>query len=371
MKYAWIVVILLLACSSTLACCSKHDLDEVTPAPAPFMLHVFDPGHREILGRAYAKARKDELDENMNWTAPPYFWSKIESVDQHFDWRELDDFVRRDQYAYKVINMGPEFMPDENGKIYMAGDLPSWIENDLSNPQLQTQYSELLSAVMARYQEDIDLWWIGLEVNLGGDGLGWETWKDWLRWQVGTMRTNDPAARIMISFGSWTNCPCDIPPNARHEIDAAHELLDEGIDFDVIAMEYHYGTLQDGGIEELRQALEALKAVGLDIFLWEIFYPSETDKVFEENWDWKNPPQGGYTEAWQAAQWIQTLELAFQDPQIIGLNVHHFQDLTYEMIDPLDWEAGWRCHAGLLYPDGTPKEAYYQLVDTWHALTKP
>jgi hypothetical protein len=133
---------------------------------------------------------KDQLDENMIWTAPPYFWSSIEPVDNQFDWRELDGFVNNDSYPYKVIDLGPEFMAGEDGEYFMAGELPYWIENRFSNPKLKEQYGELIQAIVSRYKDKIDMWWIGLEVNLGGDGLSWGTWVDWLSWQTAKKHTS-------------------------------------------------------------------------------------------------------------------------------------------------------------------------------------
>jgi hypothetical protein len=57
--------------------------------------------------------------------------------------------------------------------------------------------------------------------------------------------------------------------------------------------------------------------------------------------------------------------LSFEDEQIIGINILHFQDLSYEDINPTDWEAGWRCYAGLVRNDGIPKEAYNVIKNYW------
>lgn len=355
---------------NTASCSQNPDNVHDITLDLPFMFHVFDPGHREILGDDFVKELKDELNENMIWTAPPYFWADIEPSDNKYNWDELDGFVSDYQDKYRVINMGPEFMPSDDGGFFISGDIPEWIENKYSSPQLKEQYGELLREIVSRYKDDIDMWWIGLEVNLGGDGLSWETWKDWLQWQVNLIRECAPDSEIAISFGSWTDYhEEEIPPNAIQEIDGARELINEGVDFDIIAIEYHYGTLQNGDINNLRQALVDLASVGKKIFIWEVFYPGGTDSDYQDNWDWECSPEGGYTEEWQADQLYETLKLACEVPQVIGINILHFQEITYSDIEPDNWEAGWRCYAGLIRADGTPKEAYFRIRDYWYEIS--
>jgi len=331
----------------------------------PFMFHVFSAGHNEIMGAGYAYDLKEDLNENMEWTAPCYFWSTIEKSDNEFDWSELDDFVSSYSGKYRVINLGPEWMPGGGGDFYMAGDIPLWIENQYSNPELKKNYQELIEAIVSRYKDDVFMWWIGLEVNLGGDGLSWVEWKEWLKWQVDIIKKIDSETRVAISFGSWEDYHESIPLNAIHEIDAIEELVNQDVEFEVVAIEYHYGTLQEGGIDSLEDALYDLKSTGKEIFLWEIFYPGDTDSEYQDYWSWDYPPVGGYSEEWQAEQLYQTLRLSFEDEQIVGINILHFQDLSYEDINPTDWEAGWRCHAGLVRNDGTPKEAYNVIKNYW------
>ena len=105
------------------------------------------------------------------------------------------------------------------------------------------------------------------------------------------------------------------------------------------------------------------------IFIWEIFYPGETDPNYQDDWDWQYPPEGGYTEEWQAEQLCEMLKLAFEIPQVIGINVLHFQEITYSDIEPDIWETGWRCHAGLVSADGTPKEAYFRIKNCWNEIS--
>ena len=225
----------------------------------------------------------------------------------------------------------------------------------------------MVEAVVERYRDDFDMWWIGLEVNLGGDGFGWEEWKDWFAWQVDLMRGVDPEARIAVSFGAWRDC-AEPAPNAIGEVEGALELVSEGVDCDVMAIEYHYGTLQAGDCTDLEAALSELEAVGKDIFIWDVFYPAETDTLYQDCSALVNEPPGGYTEEWQADQWLETISMAYEDPQIIGINAFHFQAITYAMIDPADSEAGWRCHAGFVRADGTPRKAYRVVKAYWNSV---
>jgi len=334
-----------------------------------FMFNVDEVGHKERLSDSYAQELEDSLLENMVFDAVGYRWGDFEPVDDEFDWDESDNFISDNRDKYIVFRVGLPFEPVGGGDFRVGGEgTPAWLENSLSNPELKPEYGEFLSAVANRYKNDIDMWWVGEEVNMGGDGLSWEEQKEWVKRQVELIREVDSSANIAVSFGSWESYHEAIPSNAIHEIAGAQELISEGVDFDCLAIEYHYGTLQDGGIDDLKEALSDLEAVGKKIFIWEVFYPGGTDSAYEENWDWEYPPQGGYTEEWQAEQLYETLKLAYEDTMIIGINLFHFQDITYDEIDPTDWEAGWRCYAGLLESDGTPKEAYIRVRDYWREV---
>jgi GH35 family endo-1,4-beta-xylanase len=335
-----------------------------------FMFNVDEVGHREKLGGSYVQELKNSLYENMVFDAVGYRWGDFEPVDDEFDWDELDDFISDNSKKHIVLRVGPPFEALGGGVFRIGGEgTPSWLENNLSNPSLRSEYGEFLSALANRYKDDLDMWWVGEEVNMGGDGLSWEEKKDWVAWQVELIRAYDSTTNIAISFGSWTDYHEAIPSNAIHEIAGASELISEGVDFDCLAIEYHYGTLQDGDIDDLKQAISDLKTVGKKIFIWEVFYPGKTDSVYEDNWDWTYPPAGGYSEEWQSEQLYETLKLAYEDTMIIGINLFHFQEITYNEIDPTDWEAGWRCHAGLVGNDGTPKEAYSRIRDYWREVS--
>ncbi len=359
-----LVSVILLSCFFV-SCNLFNNEEELTS----FMFNVDEVGHRERLGAGYVQELKDSLQENMVFDAVGYRWGELEPVDDEFDWDELDGFISDNSDKHIVLRVGLPFEALGGGDFQIGGEgTPPWLENSLSNPALRDEYGEFLSALANRYKDDLDMWWVGEEVNMGGDGLSWEEQKDWVELQVELIREFDTTTNIAISFGSWANYHEAIPSNAVHEVAGAQELMSDGVDFDCLAIEYHYGTLQDGDIDDLRQALSDLKTVGKKIFIWEVFYPGGTDLEYEDNWDWVYPPEGGYTEEWQAEQLYETLKLAYEDSMIVGINMFHFQEITYDEIDPTDWEAGWRCYAGLLKNDGTPKEAYVRVRDYWREV---
>lgn len=333
-----------------------------------FMFNVDEVGHREILGDDYAQELEDSLYENMVFDAVGYRWGDFEPVDDEFDWNESDDFVSDNSDKYIVFRVGLPFEALGGEDFRIGGEgTPSWLENRLSSPLLRSEYGEFLEALADRYKNDLDMWWVGEEVNMGGDGLSWEEQKEWIKWQVELIREIDTVTNIAISFGSWTDYHEAIPSNAIHEISGAEELISEGIDFDCLGIEYHYGTLQNGGVDDLKRALSDLKNIGKKIFIWEVFYPGGTDPEYEEDWDW-GYTHADYTEEWQAEQLYETLKLAYEDSMIIGINIFHFQEITYDEIDPTDWEAGWRCYAGLVRNNGTPKEAYVRVRNYWREI---
>ncbi|MHA1376770.1 MAG: hypothetical protein ACTSRG_00125 [Candidatus Helarchaeota archaeon] len=254
-----------------------------------FMFHVDKIGHEEYVDDTVRKL-SDNLNQNMDWTYPIYFWSDIEPTKGNYNWTELDNFVNSD-IKYKLLNMGPEFTQNSVGNYSIRGEIPNWIDNNISGPksnyQLKTEYQALLNHTISRYKNNITMWWIGFEVNMGGDVncWNWTMWKDWLNWQVGFMKNIDPNAKIMISFGSWLDYHEPIPPTGIDEINGTQELITMGIDFDVVGIEYHYGTLQNGSLIELDDAIRQLEQITNDkeIFLWEVYYPG-LNKSYNSNW---------------------------------------------------------------------------------------
>lgn len=371
-NYSIIIIFISLAILSLIftSCGLFVNEEDDAETALPFMFLVDEVGHKDMLGSGYAKELKEALNENVAYTAPGFFWPEIEPSNNEFNWGELNDLVSNNKDKHIIFRVGLLCAPIGDGDFCVAGEgTPPWLENRLSNPQLKPEYGEFLQAVVSRYKDDVSMWWVGEEINLGGDGPSWEQQKEWIKWHVGLMREIDPDAKIAISFGSWTDYHEPIPSNAIHEVEGALQLIDEGVDFDVMAMEYHYGTLQKGDLNSLRNALNDVESVGKEIFIWEAFYPGGIDPEYQDYWDWEYPPEGSYTEEWQADQLYETLKLAYEDPNIIGIFIYHFQEITYDEINPTDWEAGWRCYAGLVRNDGVPKKAYSKIKDYWRTIS--
>ncbi|MHA1300412.1 MAG: hypothetical protein ACTSO9_13415 [Candidatus Helarchaeota archaeon] len=195
-------------------------------------------------------------------------------------------------------------------------------------------------------------------------------WKDWLNWQIGVVRAIDQNAKIMISFGSWLDYHEPIPPTGIDEINGTQELITMDINFDIVGIEYHYGTLQNGSINELENAITQLEqaAIGKSIFLWEVYYPG-LNNSYNSNWSWSFPPAGGYNDTWQADMLRETLRIAYQDPKIVGFNMFHLLERNITDLDPSEYETGMRCYAGLINATGHPKQAYYSVRDYWNSLS--
>jgi len=158
---------------------NKEDDEEIALS---FMFFVDEVGHKDMLGNGYAKELKEVLNENVAYTAPGFSWPEIEPSNNEFNWVELDDLVSNNKDKYIIFRLGLLFESTGDGDFYIAGDgTPNWLENRLSNPQLKPEYGAFLQAMVSRYKGDVSMWWVGEEINMGGDGLSWVQQKEWIK----------------------------------------------------------------------------------------------------------------------------------------------------------------------------------------------
>lgn len=166
---------------------------------------------------------------------------------------------------------------------------------------------------------------------------------------VRAIRDVDPEAQIMINV--W-------PPGGElaymHPYDFLQDVIDAGVDFDIIGLEWYYnayGAPYWGGGQFLRRSLASIDEVidlystlGKKLFITEISMPSE------------DIGQGYWGEPWSEELQAEYLEAAytifFSSPQVECIS---YWDVTDR--------GAFIYHGGLLDNQNQPKAAYYTLVN--------
>jgi GH35 family endo-1,4-beta-xylanase len=164
------------------------------------------------------------------------------------------------------------------------------------------------------------------------------------------IRANDPTALIEINFSS----PCD--PRVRQML---NDILDAGIDFDVVGLQFYYNAFVDPKynfqpsrlpLADISRCLDDYETLiapyGKRISGSEVAVPSQAPPSHPGYWGktWDEDLQAQYLEA--------TYAIFFSKPTNMAINY-------WSGVDP-----GWFVwHSGLVDDAGRPKKAYWALHD--------
>ncbi len=133
-----------------------------------------------------------------------------------------------------------------------------------------------------------------------------------------------------------------------------------GADFDGISVKIRGG--EEWGVWDLwtvHEALSNLSRLVKGIWISELSYPSAGSEIHTRPW------RGAFDEDRQAEFLTKLLVVLMANPKVVGVNIERWRDGTL-------WpDHGPMVFTGLCTADGTPKRAFYALLDLLRNLTHP
>ena len=202
---------------------------------------------------------------------------------------------------------------------------------------------------------------------------------EWAIWQTNLIRKLDPSAKIFIQTGD-TRYFLRPGPQTIHEERKAitympewmimEALMQANVDFDGIAIESHHGTKDPGDWHQLEERIKNLTSYGREVFVWEIWYPSDYDPNVYFDWkssveltqhtpfQWPHSSET-YTREWQRNQIESIMRMLVENPHVTGVS-------WFVLVDGYhDWG---NASSGLIDSSLVPKPSYNALRSYWWSL---
>jgi hypothetical protein len=309
-----------------------------------------------------------------------YGWDAVEPVEGEFHWEMFDhsfdtngserDDVELENIRHVQVRAGPPF-----GNLEVA---PAWVDTR-NITRFKEQYGKYLEEFVGRYRGRVDSYFIFGELSGTAPNQTLEETMEWAVWQTSLIRRLDPSARIFIQTGDMRYFlrpgPAVIHEDGNEitympEWMILEALIQADVDFDGIAIESHHGTKDPGDWHQLEERIGNLTSYGREVFVWEIWYPSEYDP--ELYFDWRssmelpqNPPYSWpyspetYTVEWQRDQVVNTMRMLVENPGVTGVSWFVLVDGHH------DWG---NASSGLLDSDFIAKPSYDGLSNCWWSL---
>jgi hypothetical protein len=263
--------------------------------------------------------------------------------------------------------VGPDFPP--------PGDVAAWSETppdwarSMSYLPFKEHLTTYVEALASRYKGIIGNYHLWDEANAEWSNRGWPMQQvvDIIRTEALTIRNIDPDAKIYVDL---TNVDPSSPRNSWTPGDFIQQLLAASVPFDFVGLEAKYGaglSNSIGGIDTLQSRLNQLARFGKPIYLWEEGFPSFIEAKYRSTrngwccyfWHGLLPTEERQAE-YMLAEAIVTL--ADYPAVVAGVRFNWLADQTDSPVFPFRY-------MGVIYDNGTRKDAFYALRNLWGNLT--
>ena len=320
---------------------------------AKFMLH-------DAEGPNVGGAFSEELGVT---TIPIYLdhaWQRVEPADNQWNW---DDDIANlfpsnmDEYGHCMLRIGAFSM-----LAWDSTDLPGWVNKDNLDDEFKEQYGEFVREAVKQVKQrgiNVDIYLVELEANFAGHEIAGgnltNAWIiDWIKWEVGLIKSINPTAKIVIPLTPTEFRPEESLDNTddRGKIlvaDFVERMIQENVQFDAFGFNVASGAYDKvDNWETLQTTLDVWSSIDKEIFVWALGYPANND----DNLPFHNPRVGGYSEEWQTEQYVNSLRILIENPKVIGVSIDLFD---YQ-------EPGWAApfHWGLVGGDWTKPETLFK-----------
>ena len=300
----------------------------------------------------------EDWPSNIRYLGPSGFnglslnlwWTLVEPEEGKFDF----DFVNYYRYI-EELHQGGYYLKAQ-GVFFPTGDptdIPSYLYG-IPFDELSQIVDTHMSTLVSRFAPYIDRWEAINEPDLmyrNPFHLTKEQYLELIKTSASAIRKNDPTATIEINFGE----PCQ----TRHE-KMLQDILDAGVDFDVVGLQYYYNSYVDPqynyqpprlSLTEISSCLDRYEKLvapyGKRIAGSEVAIPSEVPNSIPGYWghQWDDDLQAQYLSA------IYTI--FFSKPSNMSINYWC----------SVDWEGSFVWKSGLVDINRQPKKSLYALQD--------
>jgi len=321
-----------------------------SPMDAKFILHDAEGPNA---GGAFA----EELGIN---TIPIYLdhaWPRVEPIDNEYIWSDV--FPNNiNEYSHSMLRIGMLHV-----LAWSPADIPSWVNKDNLDGEFKEEYGEYVKETINQVKQrniHVDIYLVELEANFAGHEISGNDWItnawiiDWIKWEVGIIKSIDPTAKIVIPLTPTEFRPEESLDNTddRGKIlveDFVKRMMQENVQFDAFGFSIASGAYDKvDDWTALQTVLDTWSTINKEIFVWAMGYPANNN----DNLPFNHPRESGYSEEWQKEQYLNSLRILLGNHKVIGVSI----DL-YDFQEP-GWAAPF--HWGLVGGDRTRPETLFK-----------
>lgn len=301
-------------------------------------------------------------------------WKEVEPSNGSWNgdcFRYVGNLLRQNGLVDLHVDVGP-YTP-----LGSPSTLPEWA-TALKFDALKNAMKQYVEAMASHFKGQADYYHLWPEANMGGANGNWplDQIVEIIKMEALTIRAIDPRGKICVDLYELSSNAVQAVAETYGTSVGMHSwatevfvehLLDAQVPFDVIGIEPRYGSgwvEKQGGIDTLYNRLIALERFGKEIFIYEdaaasYIKPSlVTDRGFwAPQYLWHGQP----SEEKQAEYMIAETIIALGNPKVTGVRFFALVDGTDRI--PELW------FTGVVYENGTKKQAFYTLRDFWGNLT--
>lgn len=291
-------------------------------------------------------------DAGFNYATLNFNWITIEPEDDNYKWDELEERTG----IYSLTKLG--YKIKIHALVYMYDGwpgVPSYLEALTFDEYRGEVYQHIFDTV-SRYKDEVDIWNVINEpmanwVNIYDYNVS--QFLEIIETGIQAINKADPSAQIIINmafpFGEG---------HIMHPYDFLKMANEQGIDYDIIGLQFYYNTYyEEGGefpkrsLKEMSDIISKYSELDKEIHITEISIPSEPLE------DYTGYMGKTWTESRQAEYLKAFYTIFFSKPEVKAItwwDANDYEDFI------------WR--GGLLTHQNKPKQSYYvlkNLLQNW------
>ena len=251
--------------------------------------------------------------------------------------------------------------------------IPDWVDTEDLDGPIRTEFGEFVTEAVKHLSSSSsppDLYLVELESNAAAIELGkTNTWLiDWIKWEAELIKASDPNARVGVALANADMVPNQyVGDETEDDIYMSttafiRRMVAAGVDFDVIAFSASSGVYNKlDSWTDLATYTNSLLVFGKQLYVYMLAYPAGRNDGAELYY----PREGGYSEAWQSEQYVESLRFLLETEQVIGAAFPLYDYYEPPLMTPYEWGlvAGEESDRESL----TRRKSFDAVKEFWHA----